>query len=251
MPARMTKPTPLEAFEANMNDARYLVSLSEGLTNDRARKMRAELRQRIGVALRIPASARADLDCLESVDVFLTFLPGSRLHRSDFVDHRPLLRQALVAGCAATETYVADKVMTRIGPLLASESVATDRLKQMPMTVGDWLHIEEDYTRRRRGLRERVVQPSVRIQASTAPSKVGQLLSLIGVRNWTKQLDQHRQVPSGDTEKLLARVTDRRNRIAHEGDRRGNGRAPLTLDEVKRDLAGLEAVVAAIEAIVR
>ena len=46
---------------------------------------------------------------------------------------------------------------------------------------------------------------------------------------------------------LLDRVTQRRNRIVHTGDRQGRNRAPLALAEVKDDLVGLESVVAAIE----
>jgi len=244
------KPGPLQAFKDNMEDAHHLVRLAEGLTNNRPRRMRSELRDRVGIALRIPDRRRGDLDCIESADVFITFLPGGRLQRKDFIDHRPLLRQALVAGCAAMETYIVDKVMTRVGELLRSDEAATDRMKKLPMSVGDWLYIERRYKRRRRGLRERVIHPYVREHASTAPNKVGEMLSLIGVTNWTKQIDIQRGAPRGDTERLLERVTQRRNKIAHQGDRQGFGRATLSIGETKDDLASLNSVVFAIEAVV-
>lgn len=248
--ASRARPLPLAAFQANMADAHHLVRLAEGLTNRRAQRMRKELRDKIGAALKIKVADRDALDCLHSQDVFVTFLPGSRLCREDFVDQRPLLRQAIVAGCAATETYLADKVLTRVGPLLASSASATRRMNQLPMTLHDWLYIEQHYQRRRRGLRERVVVPYVREQASTASSKFGEMLGLIGVENWARQVDQNRGVKRGDTVVLLDRVTARRNKIAHEGDRQGFGRAQLTVEEVREDLAGLESVVAAVEAIV-
>ena len=97
------KPTALQAFEINMADARHLVGIAEALTNTRARRMRRELRDRIGEALRVPARQRESLDCLQSDHLFVTFLPGAGINRSDFDDARPLLRQALVAACAATE----------------------------------------------------------------------------------------------------------------------------------------------------
>ena len=244
------KPSPLQAFEDNMADAHHLVRLAEGLTNERSRRMRRELRDRVGSALRVVERDQGELDCLESDDVFMVFLPGSWLHREDFLDHRPLLRQALVAGCAATETYLADKVMTRVGDLLTSDDAATDRMKKLPMSVGEWLYIERRYERRRRGLRERVVKPYVRENASTAPNKVGEMLSLIGVVNWTKQVDAQRASSRGDTERLLERVTQRRNKIAHQGDRQGFGRAALSIEETKVDLADLKSVVLAIEAVV-
>jgi hypothetical protein len=212
--------------------------------------MRKELRDKVGTALNIRVTDRDRLDCLQSDDVFVTFLPGSRLCREDFLDHRPLLRQAIVAGCAATETYLGDKVMTRIGALIASHAAATARMKRLPMNIDEWLYIEQHYERRRRGLRERVIAPYVREHASTSPTKVGEMLSLIGVEQWARQIDAARGVTPKSTIDFLDRVTARRNRIAHQGDRQGFGRAALNVDEVREDLAGLESVVQAIEKIV-
>lgn len=159
--AGTTKLSPIETFSLNIADAEHLVRLAEGLTNQRQRRMREELRAKVGAALRVRSADYAQLDCLHSADVFVTFLPGSRLRREDFLDHRPLLRQAIVAGCAAAETYVADKVLSRIGPLLTSLNSSTARIEKLPMSVHDWLYIEQNYERRRRGLRERVIVPFV------------------------------------------------------------------------------------------
>jgi hypothetical protein len=115
--------------------------------------------------------------------------------------------------------------------------------------VDEWLFINETYTVQRRGLREVVIEPAIRELSSAAPSKVGELLSMIGVTGWTRRLDAERGVRKGDTEQTLERVRTRRNKIAHEGDRQGRSRAPISVDEVKTDLANLESIVAAIEAI--
>jgi len=64
--------------------------------------------------------------------------PGSALTREDLRDSRPLLRQALVAACAAVETYMFDKAMSQIGPLIRYPARTTDRLTQ-----------EDDHDRRR------------------------------------------------------------------------------------------------------
>lgn len=243
------KQKPLQAFQYNMADAHHLVKLAEGFSNSRARTMRKELRDRVGEALKVRVRERYKLDCLESPDVFLTFLPGSRLQREDFTDHRPLLRQALVAACAATETYLGDKVMDNVGPLLASSDAMTRRLRKIPLTLQDWRYIEDQYERRRSGIRHRIIEPYVREQASTAPNQVGVMLSMLGVDDWSKKLDRQRATNKGSTEELLARITDRRNKIAHQGDRSGRGRAPLQVDDVKSDLAALESIVTAIEAL--
>jgi hypothetical protein len=246
--ARRTRQTPQQAFCANMEDAHHLVRLAEAFTNQRApRRARREFRERIGRAMKLPKRCWDDLDCVESAQVLVVFKPGAALSRDHFIDHKPLLRQALVAACAATETYLADAAMSQMSRLTRSEQAATPRLRALPMTVGDWLHLEQRYQYRRRGLHEQVIRRQVEDLASTDPSKVGALLSLLGVSEWTRKMDHHRGSQKGETFDLLDRLTKRRNKIVHTGDRQGLGRAPITVAEVKADLAALESIVAGLE----
>ena len=67
---------------------------------------------------------------------------------------------------------------------------------------------------------------------------------------WSKKMDTYRKSPKGSTEQFLTDVTKRRNRIAHSGDRIGQGRAHITADEVQVALDGLRSVVAAAESVV-
>jgi hypothetical protein len=160
-----------------------------------------------------------------------------------------LLRQALVAACAATETFIADKVIERAGVLLRASEEATPGMRKIQLSVGDWLDIETRYERRRRGLREQVMVRYINEQASTAPSQLGALLALVGITKWADQVDHHRSVSKGASVAMLNRITERRNKIVQTGDRQGRGRASLTVDEVKASLADLESVVFAIEKI--
>ena len=243
------KQTPTEVFEMAVADAEHLIALVEGFTNQRKRRMRAELRDRVGEALKVGVGDRQHLDCLESDDLFVVFKPGGRLCRNDFVDARPLLRQALVAACAAFETYLADKVMSLVGPLLKNEATLTRRLRELPLTLAVWMEIEQKYERKRWGLREYVVEPAVREMSSTAPNQVGALLGLLGVDDWARKVDKQRGVQRGRTVKDLERITARRNRIAHEADRVGRGRAPLGIAEVRDEITVLRSVVGAIESL--
>lgn len=240
-------PTPLDTFNENMSDAEFLVNLASLLENRRARRMRRELREGIGGVLRLTAKETEQLDCVESDGFFVVLKPGSALKREDLQDSRPLLRQALVAACAAVETYMFDKAMDQIGPLIRYPDRTTDRLKKLTMTLEDWQRIEHNYERRRRGLREVVVKREIAQLASTSPTKVGHILSLVGVRNWATEVDKKRGVRRGDTVAVLDRITVRRNRIAHTADRAGRGRAHLTVDEVRQDLLALKSFVAAVE----
>lgn len=241
------KPSAVEAFAWNMEDAHALVRLAEALVNRRTRRMRKELRDRVGDALGIGKRKWDQIDGIKSDDLFVTFLPGSRVCREDFLDLSPLLRQAIVAGCAATETYLADKALERLTPVLWDGNDPPKQLATIPLTVSDWIGIEGEYTYRRRGLRERVIAPYVREHSSTAPSKVGELLAMMELPDWSKKIDGQRKVTKGTTVDELQRITNRRNKIAHEGDRRGRGRATITIDEVKCDLQILDDVVSAIE----
>lgn len=247
----MAAPDPMTAFELNMADAHTLVRSAVALENQRAaRRMRVELRKRVGDALKIPLKKRGQLDCLQSSDLFVVFLPGAKVTPADFADSRPLLRQAIVAACAALETYVGDVVMKNVGPLLKTQNTATRRLLHLPMSLDDWLYIDAKYQRPRWGIRELVVQPYVRENASTSPTKMGNMLSLLGVEEWSKKLDAARGAEKGDTVAFLERITLRRNRIAHQGDRVGRGRAAITVAQVEADLACIESVAVAIELVV-
>lgn len=241
------KPSAREAFNDNLSDAEALVSLARVLRNRRKRKMRRELREKLGTALGVRKRDWDDLDCVESSDVFVVFKPDSQIDRDSFDEKRlrPLLRQALVAACAAVETFVGDRVMERLTDALASKPQPT-RLLDMPMTVGDWLHIEETYKRRRWGIRE-VVELEVRRLASAAPSQIGITFGVVGEKEIWKRVDGRRSLSKGSSQAELDSIYQRRNRIAHQGDRSGVGRAAITVDEVEQDLRAVAEIVNALD----
>jgi len=66
-----SKPTAREAFDDNLADAEALVAIPRALSNRRVRRMRRELRERLGAALDLPvrdfAEVEADLACIASL----------------------------------------------------------------------------------------------------------------------------------------------------------------------------------------
>ena len=161
---------PHDAFKDNIADADALLGYTLAFQNQRKRRMRRELRERVGDALNLPAKQREQLDCVESNDLFVVFKPDGSLKREDFDDLRPMLRQSLVAACAALETYVADKTMKYVGAALKGDKLPP-RMKDIPLTVGHWADIEERYERRVWGIRS-VVDEYIRETSSTAPSAI-------------------------------------------------------------------------------
>ena len=239
---------PFETFEANMQDARSLLEYAVAFRNRRSkRRMREELRDRVGEALKVPVKERERLDCIESDDLFVVFMPDGDLQRDRFDDLRPLLRSSLVAACAALETYVADRTLDFVGPLITKREL-TPRLRDIPLTLGDWEDIEKGYERRGRGIKN-IVDESIRELSSTAPNQIGKVLSTIGVSGWTKHVDGARKVRGGRTVADLDEITERRNRIVHAADSKGRGRAALSPDEVERHLGNVESIAAGIESV--
>lgn len=137
--------------------------IATAFPNRRVRRMRRELRERVGWALGIRSQQQSELDCIQNERVFLLFMKPDHLSRDHFEDTRPLLRQAIVVACAAFETYVADKVIDRVGAALKSDPIPK-RLRDVPLTLGYWSEIERKYRRRTWEIRL-VVEEAIREQS--------------------------------------------------------------------------------------
>lgn len=238
-----------DAFEDNLADAEKLVSVVRAFENRRSYRMRQERRDRVGEALDVRRAKRDDLDWIVGDDLVVIFMPGSQFSREDFaeVELRPLLRQALVAACAAVETFASDRAKERLSGTLKMSPLPT-RLAELAMTVSDWQTIEARYERRVWGLRE-IVESEFDKMASPAPSGIGKLMGAVGVKGIWASVDSHRKCAKGESERSLTRIVERRNKIAHTGDRSGRGRAEITLQEVEADLACVRSIVDALDAV--
>jgi hypothetical protein len=236
-----------DAFDLNIADAMMLVELARLLRNQRTRRMRVERRERIGQALSFPKRRWKEMECLENDRVFVTFKPGHAdfRERLEGENLRPLLRQALVAACAAIETFCADRVMERYSSAVRCNPQPS-RLLGLTMTVEDYLFIDKKYQRRGWGLRQ-VVELEVRKRASPAPSQIGELFGIVGEKNLLNRVDARRKVARGSSAETLDRIVERRNLIAHTGDRKGRGRAAITVDEVEADLKTIVSIVSALD----
>lgn len=116
---RPVKQTPIKVFEDNISDAERLLMLTTVLINTRTRRIRSELRERLGTAMKIARRRWDELDCVESADLLVVLKPGGAARREHFDEPelRPLLRQAIVAVAAAVESYVAEGLLVgRRGP---------------------------------------------------------------------------------------------------------------------------------------
>jgi hypothetical protein len=114
------------------------------------------------------------------------------------------------------------------------------------MTVQDYLYIEQNYERRAWGLRQ-VIETKMRRRASPAPSQIVEMFGMIDEKGLFNRIDALRQTGRGESEEDLGRIVKRRNLIAHTGDRKGRGRASITIAEVESDLACVVSIVDALD----
>ena len=239
----------METFAVNLTDARWLIQTAQVLRNQRSNRMRQELRTKIGEALSVPVRDRGRLDCIESDELFIVIKPVATIDRDHVQNLHPLLRQSVVAACAALETYVADEVSLRVAASLAEGVDLPSRLAELNISIADWKYIEDHYKVRRRALREHILEPRIRELASTAPNQIGILMSMLGIKDWSRKVDGKRNVTRGTTVAELDSLTDRRNRIAHEGDRRGYRRSAITENEAGQFADTVENVAIALQSV--
>lgn len=247
--ARTPKALPLEVFEDNITDAERLLHLSHVLHNTRKNRMRAELRESFGVAMGLARKKRDELDCVESDELFIVIKPGASGQRELFTEPelRPLLRQAIVATAAAVESYVADKASRYIGGAVRAEELPK-RLREMSVSLGDVIDVERWYKRRGWGYRA-LIEEYLVAQASSSPSQIGIVFAIVGHTDLFKRVDAERHVQKGVSVRQLDDLTQRRNRIAHDADRLGGGRAHIDLDEVRCHVDHARSIVEAIDAV--
>ncbi len=240
--------TPLTVFEDNIGDAERLIQLTRALLNTRTYRMRKEKRQRVGEALRIPLKNHDELDCAESDALFVVMKPGGVATRDHFTEPelRPLLRQSVVAIAAAIESYVAEKACCYIAEALKATPQPA-RLLSMPLTLEDALLLEH-YERRGWGHRK-LIKAHLEREASASSRKIGEVFSTVGRKGFWPKVDGRRKVTKGTSEKQLDELAERRNRIAHSGDRVGRGRAQLDVSEVDAHFGNAKSIVEALDAV--
>jgi hypothetical protein len=245
--AGVRQQSPLEAFELNINDGLWLLETAGALRDKRVRRLRAEIREKLGDVLRVPVKDRGRLDAIESDDLFIVIKPSASVGRGHVQDLDPLYRQAIVIAAAAVETYVADAVCRRIGKVLYDGSALPKHLKDLNITVDDWHNIENNYQRRRRGLVEVCLRPRIAELSSADPDPMGKLLSMVRLDGWAGKVDAQRKVAKGTTHRQLKDLATRRNAIAHSGDRKGRGRAAIDLGTAQTHIENARSIVEALD----
>ena len=143
-----------DAFNLNIQDAQMLVELAGLLSNQRTRRMRRELRDRLGEALSIPRKRRGELECIENEKVFVTFMPGHSgwRRRLDDVGLRPLLEAGTSGWLRSSRDILRRPSHGTLQRCDQGESPPPSRLLESSLTVDQYLTIQETYQKTGWGL---------------------------------------------------------------------------------------------------
>jgi len=235
-------------FEENLDDAHRLIELAHALENSRRPyRMRKERRAKVGAALGYAKRDAKELDWIESDHVHVIFKPGGTLDRTRFTGDalRPLLRQAVVAIAAAVESYVSRRACDFISDALRADPLPK-RLDGMSVSFGEVIANDRERKRQVWGFRA-ILTAHIEREASASPSKIGEVFSTVGVADLWKSIDKQRCCRAGTSVKQLGKLARRRNRIAHNGDWVGRGRAQLTPSQVESFFATAREIVEAMD----
>lgn len=196
--------------------------------------------------MRISKRDTEKLDCVESDDLLVVIKGSGSLVRDDFseTELRPLLRQSIVSVAAAVEVYIAEKASSYIGGALDGDVPGA---RGVTVTLGEVFDIEQSLTRRRFGWR-RILKEKIERDASASPRKIDSVFNLVGKSVPWAQVDKARGLAAGKSRDQMKDLASRRNRIAHTGDRRGAGRAAISIVEAQNYLDNAKASVEALEA---
>lgn len=122
------------------------------------------------------------------------------------------------------------------------------RLAGVSVNFGQVIDIDRGYERRGWGHRQ-LVRDYLISQSSSSPSQIGKVFSTVGRSDVLKRVDSHRQVRKGTSYQQLEELTERRNKIAHAGDRSGRGHTQIDVVDVTTHLANAKSIVESLDAV--
>lgn len=133
-----------------------------------------------------------------------------------------LLRQAVVVGCSALESFVWDILRENALTVIKARGRKADSsLKEVTLTLDDYLSLE-GYTDPDERLKEIILK---RFERGTLydSSKIDEIMKILTVRDLWKEITEHSGLEAKTIRSQLTDLILRRNQIAHRADRPEDG----------------------------
>ncbi len=211
--------TPSTAFENNFRSAETILKVYRLLASEGSPKIQAELIAQARVLLQV--SQEEELILLLN-DLFLGIVREHADVRPTFF--RPahlslLLRQAIVAACAAMDVYYNDLLRRNLFKvfLVKQRNFSKKHLREIQLSLDDYLSIVQDPNPNSR-LEQLLLKHFERKTLSNVEG-LTEVLEILGIeRPWT-QIAQIVGLPENSLRQQVQNVVARRNDIIHRGDR--------------------------------
>ncbi len=170
-----------------------------------------------------------------------------------------LVRSGLVMGIAAIDTYLHEAVHRRVKAWKPAASLA-----QQEFRFDEVCELVAESVERRRAdknsrpwvqVKDALRGRLLRVPFQSSRSVEG-ALRMCGINNPWKKIAEKRKTAAGTLKSRLDRLVHRRNRIVHESDLQRSSRPrqvrhePVDPASVKRDLAWIECLIAAMDRVV-
>lgn len=243
--------SPLAAFEDNIQDAIILVNRAKFLSTIGMRKLQSARTELVCDFLKIPKRDRGDVLCLENDHLFFVIKKDVGFGLDEMKNADPLYRQAIVAGCAALESYVADIMIQHLDFALGLKEPSS-KLTGMPITLREWHEIDSKYVQGIRGVKK-IIRENIKKSAGPSSASVGYIMSMMQLTGWSTKVDNERKLTNGvTTVAQLDMIANRRNVIAHSGDRGPrNTKAPIDAKTVDEYLQIIKSIVEALDKVIK
>ena len=148
-----------------------------------------------------------------------------------------LLRQAVVVGCTAVESFFWDALRENVVTIVrARKRGADESLRKLTLTLDDFLSLDsyEDQDARL----QQIILKNFERGTLYDPSSIDKIAKVLTITNFWPTVSQKTGLPETDIKRQLADLITRRNQIAHRADRPDD--SPQTPEEI--DGHGLRAI---------
>lgn len=129
-----------------------------------------------------------------------------------------LLRQAVVVGCTAVESFFWDALRENVVTIVrARKRGADESLRKLTLTLDDFLSLDsyEDQDARL----QQIILKNFERGTLYDPSSIDKIANVLTVTRFWPTVSQKMGIPESDIKRQLADLITRRNQIAHRADR--------------------------------
>jgi hypothetical protein len=214
----------LTLFNQNFAVTESLLQLFQVFGGLSAQELTEELRLAICANWEVPSSSVVHHACNDRVTVLarsVSPIPASLVMQGGL---EFLLRQAVVVACTSLEAFFWDALRENaLTVVQARRSGADETLKNIPLTIGDYMSISQ-YDNPDFRLRQLILKNFERGMLHSA-DRIEEIAKILTIPKFWEQVERRSGEPATNLKRHAGELINRRNQIAHRADRPDEGEA--------------------------